>query len=268
MTEKALVTVVVLCRNNPAALVETLQSACSQHPVCDVLVIDGSDNACCEQALKGIRHRGKLVYRREPPAGPYTAMNAALAIIETPWLQFLHSGDMFVGPFSVAALLDHAQRLEVRTGRVPAAVFGQTWMEAPAPLKQRWLSPDPQVQHLLRWLRHMVPCHQSVLFATSWAQQHPYNTRSHICADRPVVRLALALSGEQSYLPLPICRYRLDGLSSQLPTWRELQRRWREPDRSPLERLAELGKFILRPLGPHYVLLMQIRARSIGWLCQ
>lgn len=124
------------------------------------------------------------------------------------------------------------------------------------------------MQAVLRWLRHMVPCHQALLFSTAWAQRHPYDVRNTICADRPVVRLALQQTGGRAYLRRPICRYRLDGISSQLPNWGELQRRWREPARRPMERFGELGKFLLKPFGSYYPLLMRLRSQLMGWLCR
>lgn len=260
------VTVVVLCRNNPAALTATLSSITSQRSAFQILIVDGSDDYRCRRAVQTLKNEFKVLYQRDSAAGAYAAMNAALFNITTRWVHFLHSGDLFFNACSLALLVNRAEQLSQRTGQQPAAVFGQAWIEAPAPSRWRWLSPDPQMRRLHLWLRHMVPCHQAMLFCTSWAQSHPYDTRNTICADRPVMRQALASSTADVYVPQPICRFRLDGLSSQLPDWDELQRRWREPARHPQERLAELGKFLLRPLGRHYTVLMLIRSRVIGWL--
>jgi hypothetical protein len=260
------VTVVVLCRNNPAALMRTLTSACAQQPSCDVLVVDGSDDNSCQRIVQAMKHGGQLLYLDEPAAGPYAAMNRALAAVTTRWVHFLHSGDLFLDPSSLGLLVSRAEALRTRDGKDSAAVFGQAWIEAPAPSRWRWLSPDPQVQQVLGWLRHMVPCHQAVLFSTAWAQRHPYDTRNSVCADRPLMRQALASSGTDAYVRQPVCRFRLDGLSSQLPDWDELRRRWREPAHHWDERLGELGKFLLRPLGRYYALLMWIRSRGFGWL--
>ena len=260
------VTVVVLCRNNPVALMNTLKSAFAQQPLCDVLVVDGSDDNSCHRIAQQFRHDSHLRYLLEPAAGPYAAMNRALAAVTTRWVNFLHSGDLFFCSSSVALLVSRAEELSAHAGKDSAAVFGQAWIEAQSPSRWRWLSPDPRMQHLQGWLRHMVPCHQAVLFSTAWAQRHPYDTRNPICADRPVMRQALTCSDTNAYVPQPVCRFRLDGLSSQLPEWAELRRRWQEPARHSRERLGELGKYLLRPLGRHYTLLMLIRSRVFGWL--
>jgi hypothetical protein len=163
----------------------------------------------------------------------------------------------------------HAEALAL-AGSPPPAVFGQAWIEPtadPSDADRRWLSPDPGVQRIERWLRHMVPCHQAVLFERHWAQRHPYDPRSGICADRVIIRRALAEAGPGAYRPEPVCRFRLDGVSSVLPDLAELRRRWAEPSRRPLERLGEVGKLLLRPIAPHYPRLMRLRARWMGLLC-
>lgn len=262
------VTVVVLCRNNPAALATTLDSVISQRLPSQVLVIDGSDDDGCEQVLITRQGDANLLYEHSKPKGPYIAMNRALALTVTPWLHFLHSGDRFFDAFSLSALVLHARRIQAEAGEAPAAVFGQALIEASGSAELRWLSPDPRMRRVSRWLRLMVPCHQAVLFSTPWAQQHPYDPRNVICADRPVMRQALGETGQVAYLPRPICRFRLDGVSSQLPSWAELRRRWREPGRTSQERLGELAKFLAQPLTGHYPLAMRVRSRLIGWLCR
>jgi hypothetical protein len=196
-------------------------------------------------------------------------MNAALDLVQTRWLLFLNSGDAFATPLSLAALLEQAETLAAQ-GRPPAAVFGQAWIEptaSRAACGRRWLSPDPGVRRIERWLRHMMPCHQAVLFERRWAQRHPYVSQGSLCADRVVMRQALASTGPGAYRPEPVCRFRLDGVSSSLPDLAELRRRWADPCRSPLEKLGELGKLLLRPVAPLYPRLMRLRARWMGLVC-
>jgi len=268
--------VVVLCRDNPAQLGPTLTSALAQSlpggPPLQILVVDGSvDGACAAvaQAEAIGQPADRVRYWHEPPQGPYAAMNVALDLARGRWLLFLNAGDAFAGPQSLATLVGHAEVL-ARAGRPPPAVFGQAWIEPTADLSDpgsRWLSPDPGVRRIERWLRHMAPCHQAVLFQRSWAQRHPYDPRSGICADRVIIRLALAEAGPGAYRPEPVCRFRLDGVSSALPDLAELRRRWAEPGRRPQERLGEVGKLLLRPIAPHYPRLMRLRARWMGLLC-
>lgn len=269
-------TVVVLCRDNPVQLGPTLDSALAQSlpggALAEVLVVDGSrDGACAALArAKAIGEPAARVrYWHEPPQGPYAAMNAAVPLAQGRWLLFLNAGDAFAAADSLAILVRHAEALAL-AGSPPPAVFGQAWIEPtadPSDADRRWLSPDPGVRRIERWLQHMVPCHQAVLFERRWAQRHPYDPRSGICADRVIIRRALAAAGPGAYRPEPVCRFRLDGVSSALPDLTELKRRWAEPSRRPLERLGEVGKLLLRPMAPHYPRLMRLRARWMGLLC-
>lgn len=265
---------VVLCRDNPGPLAATLDSALEQRlpaeAVLEVLVVDGSADGACAAVVNRCRAGAawELRYRPEPPRGPYAAMNAALPLARKRWLLFLNSGDAFASRQSVAALMEQAESLAAG-GQPPAAVFGQAWIEPtgdPA-VERRWLSPDPGVHRIERWLQHMAPCHQAVLFERRWAQQHPYLPQGSLCADRVVIRQALVVTGPKAYRPEPVCRFRLDGISSALPDRAELRRRWADPCRRPLEKVGEVGKLLLRPIGSHYPRLMRWRARWMGWLC-
>ena len=88
-------------------------------------------------------------------------------------------------------------------------------------------------------------------------------------ADRAVMRVALAATGPQAYLRQPVCVYDLTGESSSLPDCTELWRRLRDPQRTWLERVAELGKALIRPLlAAGYPRLMRWRAHLWGWCCR
>lgn len=268
VTQTSHVTIIILCRNNPIGLERSLTSALTQQPLCDVLLMDGSDDDRCQQVWKRNSTFKNLKYQRAEPKGCYEAMNTALRSIGTPWLHFLHSGDVLAGNSCIALLVDHAHWLSSIIRKTPAAVFGQAVIEDASESRLIWLSPDPRMRSVSRWLRHMVPCHQAMLFSTAWAQRHPYDPCNHICADRPVMRQALQQAGPQAYVRQPICHFRLDGISSQLPTWVELRQRWREPGRTPMEHLGELGKYLMRPIGSHYTLIMRLRSRLMGLLCR
>jgi hypothetical protein len=113
-----------------------------------------------------------------------------------------------------------------------------------------------------------VPCHQAFVFEQGFARAHPYATGS-LVADRLVMRAALAATGPGAYLRQPVCVYDLSGVSSTLPAPAELWRRLREPQRTGLERAAELAKALLRPLlAGGYPRLMRWRARLWAWCCR
>jgi len=272
-----LVSVLTPCLENPQALAATLASILTQclppHTQAELIVLDGSSTPHCRreaerqrQALQQRRWRLAVIGR--PARGIYDALNAALRQSTGRWLQVLPAGDRYADPHSLQRLLAHAGRLQAQRGATPAAVFGQAWVEASRG-RLRWLTPDPRVGSIQAWLQRMVPCHQAVLFAGSWARAHPYPETSRIYGDRPVMRAALAASGPEAYLPLPVCRYRLDGLSSGLPDRQALRQRLADPALAAGGRRAERIKAWLRLVLPAaaYPQLMRLRAAWLGWRC-
>lgn len=272
-----LVSVLTLCRDDPQALAATLASVVAQclpiEAEAELIVVDGSSSSQCRQEAEpwrqDLRRRGwHLEWIERPARGIYDALNAALIRSSGCWLQVLPAGDRYADPYSLARLLAHASQLQDQRGAAPAAVFGQAWVEGPRG-RPRWLTPDPRVRSIPAWLERMVPCHQAVLFAGPWARAHPYPQASAIYGDRPVMRAALAASGPEAYLRLPVCRYRLDGLSSGLPDRTALRQRLDDPALGPAGRRAERIKAWLRWLLPAaaYPQLMRIRSAWLGWRC-
>ena len=270
------VTVVSLCRHNPAQLQVTLAAlpAAVVGLPCpwQVLVFDGSDDQACALVVRAQASALALPLRyvRRPARGIYAAMNDALALVDGALVAFMHAGDRYL-PAGLTALVAHWQTL-LQTGRpLPGAVFGQAWVQpAPSSGAAPWLTPDPAMRRLQRWLRGMVPCHQAFVFERGFALAHPYATDS-LVADRAVMRAALAATGPGAYLPQPVCVYDLSGVSSSLPRGPELWRRLREPQRTALERAAELGKALLRHLlagSGRYPRLMRWRAQLWGRCCR
>ena len=69
-----------------------------------------------------------------------------------------------------------------------------------------------------------------------------------------------------AYLPEPVVRFSLGGVSSGLPDWSTLMLRLREPTRRRHEKVFEVLKFLLHPWARHYPRLMALRSSLIGRL--
>jgi hypothetical protein len=231
--------VVVLCRDNPEELGDTLASlpmaAGGRSMDLEVLVVDGSFGPECRRRVEAMRRVSGLPHlrwQRLPPRGIYDAMNRSLTMVEGDWLAFMNAGDIYENG-GLALLSSHAEALLARNGRERAvAVFGQAWVDPPPGTARPWLTPDPAMVHLNRWMRCMVPCHQAFLFATDFARRHPYPDAGSPLADRQVMRQAVRVAGAACYLPRPVCRFRLGGLSS-----RNGWKRWLTPWPGLLPRL-------------------------------
>jgi hypothetical protein len=228
---KPLLSVVVLCRDNPDQLSDTLAALHRAGPwpqaigwpdvmEVELLVVDSSSNGTAAGVLAawqvppGWRSRHQFL----SPKGVYHAMNQALQAAAGEAIVFMNAGDVYI-PGGLHILLRHWLALAR-----PAVVVGQAWVDpfpsASIPCCGPWLSPDPGLrpERLARWLVHMVPCHQACLFATYFARSHPYDLQVGPTADRAVMRAALAeameVVGHACYLPQVVCRHRLGGISS------------------------------------------------------
>jgi glycosyltransferase involved in cell wall biosynthesis len=259
-----LVSIVVLTRNNPQELDDTLASIRSQQTaaVLQVVVVDGSDEPVSPQTVAPFE-----LVRDHPARGIYPAMNLGLARSRGHWVQFLNSGDSWLHPHALQRLLDHAQMHENRKGRLPRVVFGQAQI-CPAPPSRcaPWLFPDPAVCSLGRWMWWYQPNHQAMLVEGNWARDHPFRLDAPHGADSAWKAQALHDLAQVAYLREPVVAYNLGGVSSQLPTWAVLCMRLGEPTRSLTGKAAQIIKFGLRPFARHYPRLMALRSRLVGWL--
>ena len=258
---------IVVTRDNPADLQLTLASIARQRSVLpvEVIVVDSSaDPIPTEelQALLGDRVQFQHLLDR-PARGVYPAMNLGLQASSGQIVHFLNAGDSWFDPTAQAAALQAWQAAPA----TPRALVGQALICPLPPCRTRpWLVPDPAVHSFARWLRHYVPNHQSLLVDGDWARRHPLATDAPHSADRDWMWQALVDPTRVVYLPRPLVRFQLGGLSSRLPDWQTLLLRLREPSRSRVQKLAEVVKFLLRPLERHYPALMALRSRCIGWL--
>lgn len=274
------VSVLTPCRNNPAALAESLTSIAAQVSESEawneVIVIDGSDGPDCREQAERMasvlaERRWRLQWLAREARGIYDALNTGLECSKGRWIQIMSASDRYWDSHSLQRLVRHAQQLgERREGAEggPAAVFGQAWVEVPG-RRLGWLTPDPRVGAIETWLRWMVPCHQAMLFDGAWARAHPYPDGSPVYGDRPVMRAALAGGGRQAYLAAPVCIFRLGGLSSGLPEGRALEQRLSDPCLDGAARRRERIKAMLGRVAPAgmYPHLMRLRAAWLGWRC-
>lgn len=272
-----LVTLAVLTKDNYSELEATLRSINSQvldpsgTRVCDlqILIVDSSqDSGMSEDLASSLRLSfDPQVFRDFPPRGVYPAMNLAVESSHGDWILFLNSGDTFFDATSLVRLVGCSFSFSHCFGVSPVTVFGQALI---CPLLRSsvrpWLVPDPAVCSIHRWLKYYYPNHQSLLVDGSWARAHPFQTDAPQSADRAWMRAALSDPERVAYLPEPVVRFSLGGVSSGLPNWNTLMVRLHEPTRSPMEKAFEMIKFLLGPVGRYYPRLMAFRSRLTGLL--
>jgi len=271
------VSLVVLTKDNPQELKDTLSSIFTQASISrvsspcslEVVLVDGSLEPQPQEFFECFEHDNiKLVYLRDfPPQGIYPGMNVGLSASTGDWVLFLNSGDLFFDVSSLRRLLQCCFDFHNRFGSQASVVFGQALIcPSHSSSCKPWLVPDPAVHSMRRWLRIYYPNHQSLLVDGSWARAHPFQTDSPQSADRVWMRAALSDLQRVAYLPEPVVRFSLGGVSSGLPDWDTLMVRLREPTRTFHEKIFEVLKFALSPWARHYPKLMAMRSRLIGRL--
>lgn len=102
-------TVLVAVKDNPTGLARTLGSILSQDvAACEIVVIDGSrdertsDSAKCVLRAQGV----PWTLLRSDDISVYEAMNFGLRSVETDWILFLNSDDIFASKTTVRALTE------------------------------------------------------------------------------------------------------------------------------------------------------------------
>ena len=264
------VSVLVLCKDNPEQLNDTLISvihgAQGLDDQLEVLVVDGSmSGTCADLCQRWIKSDQSWFFHhhRQQSQGIYAALNEGIGIAQGQLLACMNSGDAYC-PGGLTSLVNHWKRASEQGLKPLPAVFGQAWVEAADGLT--WLSPASTVRNLSHWLHLMVPCHQALLFDMAFARHHLYPLNS-LVADRVVMRAALIPVSPYVYLPQPVCYFRLDGLSSRWPTLRMLLKHLQDPHRRNIDRLAEVLKWFLRPFVGLQPWLMRAKSWIWGFCC-
>jgi len=219
-----MIDIIVLSKDNIDELRSTLLS-CVSLSDCSAfrVTISVYDSSQCFSSVRSLVDRFKALTSGDmkivlnhiyPPSGIYPAMNYALNLSQSDSLIFMNSGDAF---YSSASLCELATAFysEMSRNASLSCAFGRTMFEA-YNSRMCWINPYVSFNCIKSWLKFYYPCHQSVIFKTSWAKAHPYDPSVGIAADSKVICAAIANS---SYLYVPKCVsvFRLNGISSRSP---------------------------------------------------
>ena len=105
---KTSITTAILCRDNLAELVKTLDSVCNQPsnvnwPSVEILIVDGSTSTDISEYIKSFDTAHKLIHlcyinsNDIDVNGIYPSMNLALDMAHGQYIHFLNSGDTLLG---------------------------------------------------------------------------------------------------------------------------------------------------------------------------
>ena len=248
-----IVDIIVLSKDNPTELRRTLSSCCLQYielpHIYFVTVVDSSFDFSTVSSiitdLQGSSKAVKLLLKRHyPPDGIYSAMNFALNGSDSDCLLFMNSGDTFYDSNSLYHLYTE---YITRSSSNPhfKGCFGRTQYCAYSS-SIKWTAPPSQSKLFFQWLSIYYPCHQSILFNTSWAKKNSYNRNRCIDADSLVIKALTNEAEHFSFITNIVCSFQLNGVSSRAPKLSTVFQSFkRNDDRSYTTKL--LIKAILSP---------------------
>jgi glycosyltransferase involved in cell wall biosynthesis len=204
------ITVVTASFNSAATIADTLHSVQQQAGAAvEHLVIDGGSTDGTQDIVRGFRHVAGLV--SEPDHGIYDALNKGIARAGGDVVGFLHTDDVYAGPWVLQAVAEafedpaveavHGDLVYVRKSDLGQVV--RTWRAgdfAPAKLRRGWMPPHPTL-----YVRREV-----------YQRVGGFDTRFRIAADYEcVLRIFTGLLGRSAYLPRVLVRMRLGGASNR-----------------------------------------------------
>lgn len=266
--------IIVLTKDNPEQLRDTLNSISEQHfqHRLEILIIESWSKPQRLQAQiqdwnTGANSLQIRVLRQWPPAGIYNAMNLALKVTNGETILFLNSGDLFYTRSAIAQLYTHWTDCSVAESSALPAVFGQAVICVTS-LRLQWLTPMATSQTIRSWLRYAWPCHQAVLFESKWAKANQYSEECGFAADRQIVMSAIAASPENAYLATPVILYDLGGISSHPENPLKLIIKLATSPKSPKNQFRYLFKSIFYPIRHMYPVIMFIKAHLIALIAQ
>lgn len=213
-----LVSIVTICRNNPADLrvtLDTLQGVSRE--LFEIVVVDGSTDLQCNFVVEEF-HDVVTTYLRERDTGKYDAMNKGVAAISGESVICINSGDRLRNAVEFsAAVSEYAVAIPdcIIYGDYIALVSGQE-MRVSAP---------PLTKDNIR--RGILPSHQATLIPAKFYRTYRYDTGMQIAADTKLMRQAFR-ELPRIYLPQPIAVFAFGGVSTSSGGWKLVIRQYLE----------------------------------------
>ena len=193
--------------NNRNGLLRTARSIVGQSfSGFEWLVIDGGSTDGSQEIMSQFSaHIGWSV--SEPDGGIYDAMNKGLAKASGEYVQFLNSGDSFIGRDVLEKVFSDEHLADI--------CYGDQWCVLGDSIIEKRSYPQAMD---LRYLFRAPLGHQASFIRTTLAKEHPYRVKYSISADRAFF-IELYLSGASFYyLNRPIVYFDTEGIGSNLNT--------------------------------------------------
>lgn len=212
------ISVISVVLEDHQGLRSTLDSVLSQdYKDLEIIVIDGGSTS---NEMKNIFkiYDDKIVLVSEKDNGIYDAMNKGLSHASGDWVIFLNAGDTFFDNETLSLVDKHLQNLQ-------CTYFGRA--EITDQTGHSWLYPSKEIHgvNLDKWIKKSLPNHQAMFFPATFYTKNKFDLTFGISADSNYK--IQALCGPSYFLDMPVCRFYLGGLSSDL-SFKSLMGQFRE----------------------------------------
>jgi glycosyltransferase involved in cell wall biosynthesis len=210
MADQADITVITINRNTGGGARLTAESVREQTHPCSWVVVDGASSDGSQHELRQAQRAGD-VFLSEPDAGIADAFNKGIALSRGRALVFLNAGDCFSGPTA----LEQLANVWRGTGRPWITGGAEVLAEDGRPLYRRCHPASAAIRDLVGsgcriW-------HAATLVDMSLFERHGrFDTTFRISMDYEMWLRFAAAGNSPHILPVPICRFRLGGISSRV----------------------------------------------------
>ncbi len=213
MTQRPLVSIITVNRNNADGLRKTLTTSAAQSfDGFEHIVIDGASSDGSQAVVREFEHN-LAFFSSEPDSGIYNAMNKGIARAKGQYLLFLNSGDHFKDS---AALKGAASHL----GREQLVYFDLEMVDAEG-LSRRQTYPD--LLDFGFFVRQSLPHPATFIDINVFAQHGPYDESLRIVSDWKAFMVWVCKHNcSYKHVPQILTVFYLDGLSSRpdsAPIW-------------------------------------------------
>ena len=226
-TTQPIISIISLTKDDNIGLKRTCSSVINQSikEVIEWIVIDGSSDKCLKDNKEYITEIQKVLisnnrnifikYKdmsRTNIKGIYPSMNYSRTLIEGLSTIFLNGGDEFYNSNSLNILHQNFRNQPYKK----VICFGQALIVSRIGL--RWNFPGDNIHSIKKWLKYLVPNHQSMLVSSELVFNNEYPTDFVVEADNYWKRSIIKDSQSTIYIRNLVCKFYLGGASSTKPS--------------------------------------------------
>jgi len=267
------ITIITLSKNNNNDFIKTCKSIINQNVIItervEWIILDKSKNEIRSQNLNFLKNTNpqdnlKIKYidmNKENINGIYKSMNYGIEIALGFSLIFMNSGDEFYETNSLKLLYENLLLLQENK----SYIFGQAKIISNEGIN--WSFPGNNLNNFRKWLFWFEPNHQAILSTKDLASENLFNEKNIIFADGIWKRYIVKNAKKMAYLPIPVCKFYLGGISSRRPSLEFLKKQLFLKEISNLRKIIIIIKFLIPPfLYKYYPILQKYKSLFFDYI--